>query len=271
LKPQTILRSKREIGLMRKAGLLVWEAHQLAAGMLRPGATTGQIDTAVEEFFHAHNATPLFKGVPGRVPFPAVTCTSVNHEVVHGIPGPRELVEGDILSIDTGCRLGGWCGDAAVTHAVGKVDADVQRLLDVTAGVLDLAIELMGRCSRWSEVARQMGDYVKQHGFATVEAFVGHGIGRQMHEDPQVPNYFSKQLRRSGDFRLEPGLVIAVEPMVNMGTKEVRTERDHWTQVTKDGRPSAHFEHTVAMTEWGPYVLTEAPGQELDKAILGEG
>jgi methionyl aminopeptidase len=262
LKPGIILRSTREIALMRKAGLLVWQAHQLAAAMVRPGVTTGEIDAAVERFFEEHHATPLFKGVPGRVPFPAVTCMSINDEVVHGIPGRRKLVEGDILSIDTGCKLDGWCGDAAYTHPVGRIAPEVQRLLDVTRGVLDLAIDLMGKRSLWSEVAVEMGSYVKDHGLTVVEAFVGHGIGRQMHEEPQVPNFLSKQLGRSGDFRLEPGLVIAVEPMVNMGTKRVRTRPDHWTQATTDGRPSAHFEHTIAVTESGPYVLTAGPSEE---------
>jgi len=257
-----VLRSAREIGLMRKAGLLVWEAHQLAESMIRPGVTTAQIDAAIEEFFDEKGAEPLFKGVPGVVPFPAVTCTSINEEVVHGIPGDRVLKEGDILSLDTGCRLAGWCGDAARTYPVGKIDPEVQRLLEVTEGVLDLAIEQMGKCSTWSEVAIQMEAYVTESGFAVVEAFVGHGIGREMHEDPQVPNYASPQLRRSGGFRLVPGLVIAVEPMVNMGTKRVRTADDHWTQVTVDGRPSAHFEHTIALTDSGPYVLTAGPGEE---------
>lgn len=245
--------------MMRKAGLLVWEAHRLAESMLAPGVTTGEIDAAVEDFFDRHGAVPLFKGVPGRVPFPAVTCMSINEEVVHGIPGPRKLVEGDVVSIDTGCKLKGWCGDAAATYPIGRIAPDVQKLLDVTRGVLDLSIELMGRRSMWSEVAAEMETYVRGHGFAVVEAFVGHGIGREMHEDPQVPNFVSDQLRRNGDFRLEPGLVIAVEPMVNMGTKRVRTLRDHWTQVTTDGRPSAHFEHTIAVTKSGPYVLTAAP------------
>ncbi|MCX7425280.1 MAG: type I methionyl aminopeptidase [Planctomycetia bacterium] len=256
-----VLRSAREIGLMRKAGLLVWEAHQLAASMLRPGVATAEIDAAVERFFAENGAEPLFKGVPGRVPFPAVTCVSINEEVVHGIPSQRRLQPGDILSIDTGCRLNGWCGDAAVTHPIGKVKPEVQRLLDVTRGVLDLAIEAMGRCSMWSEVATQMEAYVKDSGFSVVEAFVGHGIGREMHEDPQVPNFCSRQLRASGDFRLVPGLVIAVEPMVNMGTKRVRTLADHWTQATVDGLPSAHFEHTIAITKSGPYVLTAAPSE----------
>jgi len=257
-----ILRSPREIGQMRKAGLLVWEAHQLAAEMVAPGVTTAEIDTAVERFFAEQNAVPLFKGVPGHVPFPAVTCISINEEVVHGIPGERKLVAGDIVSIDTGCKLNGWCGDAAVTHPVGQIVPEAQRLLNVTRNVLNLTIDLIGKCSRWSEVAAEMEAYVKRHKFSVVEAFVGHGIGREMHEDPQVPNFVSKQLRRSGDFNLTPGLVIAVEPMVNMGTKRVTTRADHWTQATADGRPSAHFEHTIAVTESGPYVLTAGPNGE---------
>ncbi len=179
---------------MRKAGLLVWQAHQIAAEMVRPGVTTGEIDAAVEKFFVEKDAIPLFKGVPGKVPFPAVTCISVNEEVVHGIPGKRVLREGDVVSIDTGCKYDGWCGDSAVTHPVGKIEPEVQRLLDVTRGVLELAIELMGQKSRWSEVASEMGKYVRDAGFSVVESFVGHGIGREMHEDPQVPNFVSAQL-----------------------------------------------------------------------------
>ena len=244
---------------MRKPGLLVWQAHQIAGALVRPGVSTAQIDAAVESYFEQQSAIPLFKGVPGKVPFPAVTCISVNDEVVHGIPGRRVLREGDIISIDTGCKFEGWCGDAAVTHPVGKVDPEVDRLLEVTRGVLDLAIALMGQKSRWSEVAAEMGKYVRDAGFSVVESFVGHGIGREMHEDPQVPNFVSAQLRRNGDFALEPGLVIAVEPMVNMGTKHVKSMPDYWTQATQDARPSAHFEHTIAITENGPWVLTGPP------------
>jgi methionyl aminopeptidase len=244
---------------MRKAGLLVWKAHQVAADLVKPGVTTRQIDAAVEEFFAEHHAIPLFKGVPGRVPFPAVTCISVNDEVVHGIPGRRVLREGDIVSIDTGCKYDGWCGDSAVTVAVGKIDPEVQRLLDITRGVLDLAIDLMGKRSRWSDVAAEMAAFVRKAGFSVVESFVGHGIGREMHEDPQVPNFVSPQLRRNGDFALEPGLVIAVEPMVNMGSKHVKSLPDFWTQATQDARPSAHFEHTIAITDDGPLVLTGPP------------
>lgn len=256
------LRSTREIGLIREAGLLVFEAHRKAGRLIRPGVTTAEIDAVVEQFFAEHGAIPLFKGVPGKVPFPAVTCISVNEEVVHGIPGPRKLIEGDIVSIDTGCKLNGWCGDAAVTHAVGRVTEKIRRLLEVTAGALSMAIELMGKRSLWSEVAAEMEAYVKEAGFSVVENFVGHGIGRQMHEEPQVPNFVSPQFRRNGDFRLEPGLVIAVEPMVNAGTKKVRSLSDHWTQVTQDGRPSAHFEHTIAMTVDGPLVMTDQPGRD---------
>jgi len=257
-----ILRSSREIAMMRKAGLLVWQAHRVAESLASPGVTTAEIDAAIEQFFREHKAVPLFKGVPGKVPFPAVTCISINEEVVHGIPGPRKLAEGDIVSIDTGCKLNGWCGDAAVTHPIGRVDPQVQRLLDVTRGSLDLAIEMMGKRTYWSDVAREMQTYVRDHGFTVVESFVGHGIGRQMHEDPQVPNFVSDQLRRGGDFRLQPGLVIAVEPMVNIGTKRVKVLPDHWTQVTADRRPSAHFEHTIAVTESGAYVLTAGPDSE---------
>jgi methionyl aminopeptidase len=253
------LKSPRELGLMRQAGLVVWGAHQLGAAMVRPGVTTGEIDAAFEKFFDEQGAVPLFKGVPGKVPFPAVTCISVNEEVVHGIPGSRVLKEGDVVSIDTGCRLNGWCGDAAITHAVGKIDSEARRLLDVTKGTLDLAIEMMGVKKKWSEVAAEMERYVRDSGFYVVESFVGHGIGKKMHEDPQVPNFVSSQLKRGGDFDLRPGLVIAVEPMVNMGTKRVKPMPDHWTQVTFDGKPSAHFEHTIAMTKNGPYLLTAGP------------
>jgi|YNPBryunderm2012_1023409.scaffolds.fasta_scaffold00297_3 methionyl aminopeptidase len=265
---RTILRSNREIALMRRAGLVVWEALELAAKMIRPGITTGQIDAAIEQFFHQRNAVPLFKGVPGPVPFPAVCCTSINEEVVHGIPGPRLLREGDILSLDTGCKLDGWCGDAAATYPVGQIAPDVQRLLEVTKATLDLAISLMANKKFWSQVAAEMAEFVRSHGFSVVEAFVGHGIGREMHEEPQVPNFVSPTWLRSGDFPIRPGLVIAIEPMVNMGTKRVRLQPDHWTQVTADGKPSAHFEHTVAMTEWGPYILTGPPGQPLDEVFL---
>ncbi len=254
---------------MRRAGLAVWGAHREAAALVKPGITTAELDAAVEAFFLGHGAVPLFKGVPGKVPFPAACCISVNDEVVHGIPGPRVLRAGDVVSIDTGCSVGGWCADSAVTHPVGEVAPDVQRLLDCTSGVLKLAIQLMAVRDRWSDVAAEMAKYVRDHGFSVVENFVGHGIGRSMHEDPQVPNFCTPAFRRNHDFTLEPGLVIAVEPMVNMGSKKVRALADHWTQSTVDGKPSAHFEHTVAITDGGPVVLTAPPAE--GEAALAAG
>jgi methionyl aminopeptidase len=257
------LKSDREIALMRQAGICVWQAHQLVRQIVTPGVTTADIDAVISEHFRFCNAQPLFKDYPhqnnGRPPFPAATCTSVNDEIVHGIPNHRPLVEGDIVSVDTGCRLNGWCGDAAVTYPVGRVSKTVQQLLDVTLATLDLAFELMHTKTRWSQVAREMAHFVREHRFSTVECFVGHGIGRDMHEEPQVPNFLSRSLRGSGDFRIEPGLVIAVEPMVNMGSKRVKMHRDHWTQSTLDRKPSAHFEHTIAVTKAGPVLLTKAP------------
>lgn len=260
------LKSDREIGLMRKAGLIVWQAHQIAARLMQPGRSTAEIDAAVAAYFNRCDVRPLFLNHPnpaqGKPPFPAVCCMSVNDQVVHGIPNHRPLREGDIVSIDTGCRFNGWCGDAALTHPIGKVSPEVRRLLDVTLGTLNLAIDLMHSRTFWSEIAEEMAAFVGDHGFSTVECFVGHGIGRQMHEDPQVPNFVNRTLRGSGDFRIEPGLVIAIEPMVNAGTKKVKMLPDHWTQSTKDGKPSAHFEHTVAVTRDGPVRLTGPPAPD---------
>lgn len=253
------LKSPREIGLMRAAGRVVAEAHHKVREHAVPGATTADLDRIVAETFKAHNAIPLFRGVPstvrGKPPFPAVVCASVNEQVVHGIPNRKPLKEGDILSLDTGCKVNGWCGDSAVTLAIGQISPEHQKLLDVTQQTLDLAIRAMARCRLWSEVAALMEQYVKSQGMYVVEKFVGHGIGQDMHEEPQVPNFVSKALRRH-DIKLEPGLVLAIEPMVSLGTKEVRTLDDGWTVETKDRRYSAHFEHTVAMTTDGPRILT---------------
>lgn len=242
---------------MQPAGQLVAEAHRRAAALVRPGVTTAELDQVVDQLFTEAGAIPLFKGVPGKVPFPAATCISVNEQVVHGIPGPRILQEGDIVSIDTGCQLDGWCGDSAWTYPVGAIATDAQRLLEVTRQTLQLAIELLSRKPRWSDIAREMQAYVEAAGMTVVECFVGHGIGKEMHEAPQVPNFDSLPFRRSGDFHIRTGLVLAIEPMVNLGSKEVRCLPDHWTQVTVDGRWSAHFEHTVALTSDGPVALTE--------------
>ena len=258
-RPVIKLKSPREISLMREAGRVVAQALDQVRQMAAPGVTTADMEDVVAGVFREHDALPLFLGYPcstkGKPAFPAVTCTSVNQHVVHGIPNRRPLKAGDIVSVDTGCKIGGWCGDSAVTLAIGEIAPDVRKLLDVTSESLDLAIRAMARCRYWSEVASLMERYIKSQGFFVVEKFVGHGIGQEMHEEPQVPNFVSKALRKN-DIRLEPGVVLAIEPMVAMGTKEVRTLDDGWTVETKDRRPSAHFEHTVAMTQEGPRVLT---------------
>ncbi len=244
---------------MREAGKVVAEAHHVAKSFLRPGVATREIDRAIENVFQRAGATSLFKNFPGRVPFPAATCISVNEQVVHGIPGERLLREGDIVSIDTGCRLNGWCGDAAWTYPVGEVDSLKQNLLALGESVLKTAIAEFGSRHRWSEVAREMEAQVTRAGFTLVDEFVGHGIGREMHEDPQVPNVTWSR-RAWNDFELVPGLVLAIEPMVNAGKKDVLLQADHWTVITRDRLPSVHFEHTVALTTHGPEVLTAGVG-----------
>jgi methionyl aminopeptidase len=248
-------KSLREIGLMREAGKLVAEALRLCRAMARPGTRTIDIDQAVEALYRERGATPLFKGYPGRVPFPAVTCISLNEEVVHGIPGQRQLRDGDLLKIDTACKLNGWCADAAITVPIGEVTPEKRRLIEVGEEVLRVATVEMGRKRWWSEVAIAMQKVVESAGFSVVTQYVGHGIGRIMHENPQVPNFVSKEMKKH-DFRLEEGLVLAVEPMVNMGRSETRTLGDQWTVVTKDGLPSVHVEHTLALTENGVEIVT---------------
>lgn len=255
------LKSKREIGLMREAGKLVAQALRICREMARPGVKTIDIDRAVEALFHRHGAIPLFKGYPGnRVPFPAVTCISINEQVVHGIPGPRQIREGDLLKIDTACKLNGWCADRAITLMVGEVSPERRRLVRVAEEVLQIAVVEMARCKRWSEIALKMQQHVERAGFSVVTQYVGHGIGRIMHENPQVPNFVSKDTKKH-DFRLEDGLVLAVEPMVNMGRADTDTLTDHWTVVTRDGLPSAHVEHTLALLE-GKVVVVTADEEE---------
>lgn len=249
------LKSPREIALMREAGKLVAEALRLCREMCRPGVKTIEIDRAVEDYYTRHGAVPLFKGYPGKVPFPAVTCISLNEQVVHGIPGQRAIKEGELVKIDTACKLDGWCADAAITVIVGEVRPEWRRLVKVGEEVLLIAMTEMARRSRWSEVARRMQEHVESNGFSVVTQYVGHGIGRVMHENPQVPNFVNHELRKH-DFRLEEGLVLAVEPMVNMCSADTDTLRDHWTVVTRDRLPSVHVEHTLAITREGVVVVT---------------
>ena len=265
-----ILRSPREIGLMRRAGLLVWQAHQAAHRLLEPGVTTAQLEAAIARTFADAEAEPLFLNYPGEVPFPACSCISVNEELVHGVPGKRVLETGDIISIDTGCRINGWCGDAAVTHAIGEISSDAQKILDVTSGTLNLAIELMASKTWWSDVAKEMQEYVESKNCSVITSMVGHAIGREMHESPQVPNYFDPDWAEDGDFDLKPGVVIAVEPMISLGSHELEHLDDHWTCITEDHSLCAHFEHTIAITKDGPQRLTTAPQNDEEKSWLPE-
>src|SRR5215471_835077 len=249
------LKSARELALMREAGKLVARALKICRDLARPGTRTIEIDQAVEAFYAKHGAVPLFKGYPGKTPFPAVTCLSINEQVVHGIPGQRVLKEGDLLKVDTACKLNGWCADAAITIPIGQVSPEKARLLKVGEETLQIAIDLLPKRKWWSQVASEMQKHVESAGFSVVTSYVGHGIGRIMHENPQVPNYISKDLKKH-DFRLEEGLVLAVEPMVNMARGDVRVLADQWTVVTKDGLPSVHVEHTLAMTRHGIQVIT---------------
>jgi methionyl aminopeptidase len=266
------LKSEREIALMRESGKVVAEALRMCREMAKPGVRTADIDRAVEDLYKLRGATPLFKGYPGqnsKVPFPAVTCISLNAEVVHGIPGPRVIREGDLVKIDTACKLNGWCADAAITLMIGEVRPEWKRLVKVAEETLEIARLELGCRRWWTEVAERMQRHVEQSGFSVVTQYVGHGIGRTMHENPQVPNFVNKETRRH-NFRLEEGLVLAIEPMVNMGRAETETLRDFWTVVTRDGLPSAHVEHTFAITASGVQVLTAAPGLSPNPNIAPE-
>jgi methionyl aminopeptidase len=253
------LRSRREIELMRKAGNVVADVLSKLQEVAEPGVTTGQLDTVASQATVDAGARALFKGVRSplaRIPFPACLCASINEQVVHGIPSDKvRLKDGDILSVDFGVGLDGYCGDAAITIAIGEVSEDKRRLIDVTKRVLDIAIERSAPSVEWSRVAAEMQDYAESAGFSVVKDFVGHGIGRKMHEEPRVPNFVSDD-SLADDFVLAEGMILAVEPMINAGTSDVRTLKNGWTVVTKDGKCSAHFEHTIAIVKSGCEVLT---------------
>ncbi len=263
------LKSLREMGLMREAGILVARALRICQEMAKPGTRTIEIDQAVEKFYDEHKAIPLFKGYPGKTPFPAVTCLSVNEQVVHGVPGSRVLKEGDILKVDTACRLNGWCADRASTFAIGQITPEKARLIKVAQETLQIAIDLLPKRKWWSQIASEMQRHVERAGFSVVTSYVGHGIGRTMHENPQVPNYVDKDTRKT-DFKLEPGITIAVEPMVNMRRGDVDTLGDQWTVVTRDRMPSVHVEHTLGLTANGVIIITSDEGAFDDEPVKSE-
>jgi methionyl aminopeptidase len=253
------LRSRREIELIRKAGAIVADVLSKLKEVAEPGVTTGWLDSVASQITTEAGAVALFKGVRSpyaRVSFPGTICASINEQVVHGIPSETVVLKnGDILSIDFGARLDGYCGDAAVTVAVGRISEDKRKLIDVTKHVLDIAIARAKPGVKWSRIAAEMQDYAESAGFSIVKEFVGHGIGKKMHEEPRVPNFVNDELLRC-DIVLTEGMVLAVEPMINAGTSDVRTLKDGWVVVTKDGKCSAHFEHTIAIVENGCEVLT---------------
>ncbi len=245
-----IRKSADELRAMRRAGLVVARAHELVREMIRPGITTLQLDQAVEEFLRKENAVPAFKGYHG---YPATICTSVNEVVVHGIPSPEEVLEeGSIVAVDIGAFVDGFCGDSAWTYPVGEVSEEVQTLLRVGEEALYRGIAQAVVGNRLSDISHAVQQHAESYGFSVVRDFVGHGIGRQMHEEPQVPN-FGPPGRGP---RLKVGMTLAIEPMINAGGYQVEVLQDNWTVVTRDGSWSVHFEHTVAITDDGPRILT---------------
>ncbi|MGH2523825.1 MAG: type I methionyl aminopeptidase [Anaerolineales bacterium] len=250
-------KSARELALMRQAGRITALALAEMRAHVRPGITTRQLDAIAEKVIAQHDALPAFKGYPGPYPFPNATTISVNEQLVHGIPGPRVLREGDLVSLDCGVRYHGFYADSAISVGVGKCSGLVQRLLEVTEQALWAGIEMMRPGKRTGDVSAAIQDFVEGNGFRVVREYTSHGIGRHMHEDPAVPNYG----KPGTGVILRPGMVIALEPMVLVGTTETRTLPDQWTVVSQDGSLTAHFEHTVAVTERAPEVLTR-PGDE---------
>lgn len=244
------LKSEREIALMREAGRLVAEVHALLEEHVRPGVSTWELDEIAEKYIRDHGAIPTFKGYGG---FPGSICASINEVVVHGIPS-KDIVlkEGDIISIDVGATLNGYVGDAARTWPVGKVSDDAMRLIEVTKTSLDKALEVALVDNRLGDISHAVQAYAEGHGFGVVRDFCGHGIGKVMHEDPQIPNYGPA----GRGIRLKAGMCFAVEPMITQGTWEVTVLQDHWTVITNDGKLAAHHENSFVITDEGPLILT---------------
>jgi methionyl aminopeptidase len=250
------LKTKAQMAKMREAGLVVATMLEACRACVRPGATTADLDRAAAEVLRKAGARSSFLGYSSP-PYPATICTSINHEIVHGIPSPkRKLRDGDIVGIDAGAIVDGWHADAAITVPVGKVSADAAKLIEVTEEALRIGIASAKVGARIGDIGTAVEEFVRRQGFSVVHNYVGHGIGRAMHEDPQVPNY--PPTRGQPNPPISEGLCIAIEPMVNIGGPETRTLGDQWTVVTADRSLSAHFEHTLACTEAGPIVLTRA-------------
>lgn len=245
------IKSQAEIEQMKQAGSISKAALRLAGSMVKPGVSTLEIDHAVESFIRLHSAIPTFKGYGG---FPGSICASVNEAIVHGIPSAETyLKEGDIISIDTGATFGGWVGDNAWTFLVGEVSPEVKALCEITRDSLKLAIEQAVPGNHLGDIGYAVQHLAESHGYGVVRDYVGHGVGHVMHEDPNVPNYG----RKGKGVKLQAGMVIAIEPMITLGTYESHVEPNAWTVVTNDGLPAAHYENTIAITEDGPVILTQ--------------
>lgn len=250
------LKSQRELDIMRKAGHIVMLAHERIKELVAPGITTNELNRAAEEVILKNGAIPSFKGVPspyGGIDFPASICASVNHEVIHGIPNDVKLKDGDIVSIDIGAVFDGYHGDAARTFEVGQVSDEAHRLITVTRESFYKGLVMVREGMRIRDISRAIQKYVEENGFSVVREYIGHGIGTEMHEDPPVPNYITNERGP----RLVKGMTIAIEPMVNQGSWKVNVLKNNWTVVTADGKLSAHYENTVAVTGNEPEILTK--------------
>jgi methionyl aminopeptidase len=250
------IKSNREIALMREAGRIVALAHQKVQEAIAPGVSTFDLDQIAEEVIRSHQATPSFKGYGG---FPGSICASVNHVVVHGIPSKKNILKnGDIISIDIGAEYKGYHGDSAKTYSVGVISEEKQRLLQITEESLYQGLEYAKPHNHLSDISHAIEAYVLSHGYTVVKEFTGHGIGQKLHEDPMIPNFGKAGLGPV----LRTGMTLAIEPMVNMGKAGVRVLEDNWTTITIDQKPSAHYEHTIVITDEGYEILTQLGGQE---------
>jgi len=247
------IKSSTELKLMREAGRVNALALQAVRDAIQAGITTGELDAIAEEFIRKVGGIPIFKGYPGPYPYPATLNVSINEELVHGIPGKRKLNEGDIVSVDCGTLLEGFVGDSAFTVGVGEISTQAKKLLDVTEQALYKGIAMMRPGNRTGDISAAVQEFVEENGFHVTREYTGHGVGRNMHEGPQVPNYGEPHK----GVLLRPGMTIALEPMVLIGTPRTRTLADKWTVVSVDGSLTAHFEHSVAVTEADPWILTE--------------
>lgn len=247
-----VIKNQAELALMREAGRVNALALATVREMIRPGIATADLDAAAEEIIRKHGGIPIFKGYPGAYPFPATLCVSINEELVHGFPSKRRLKEGEIVSVDCGTLLEGYVGDAAFTAGVGEISAQARRLLEVTQQALEVGIAQMRAGNRTGDISAAIQRYVESNSFHVTREYTGHGVGQQMHEGPQVPNYGTP----GRGVVLRPGMTIALEPMVLVGTPRTRVLADQWTVVSADGSLTAHFEHSVAVTEADPWILT---------------